>query len=75
MRYSAVVRNRVPRGEDCVITVTAAQVEAARAWALDCEWLDSDQIAELPAGAIVRGVDEHYAGGWAQFVADSEDER
>jgi hypothetical protein len=48
------------------------RVEAARAWALDCDWLDRDEIAELSARAIVRGIESHYDGGWAQFIADGE---
>jgi len=68
----AVVRNRIPRGEEHVIFATAGQVKDARAWAADCLWEDAtgDEIFEMPAAVVVRSVDRHYDGGWTQFVAD-----
>jgi hypothetical protein len=44
-------------------------ISAARRWALDCEWLDSDDIADMSDAHIVAGVNQHYEGGWAAFAA------
>jgi hypothetical protein len=44
-------------------------IAAARRWALDCEWLDSDDIADMSDAHIVAGVNQHYEGGWAAFAA------
>jgi hypothetical protein len=44
-------------------------IAVARRWALDCEWLDSDDIADMDDARIVAGVNAHYEGGWAAFVA------
>lgn len=52
--------------------VTAELIEEARGWISECVWrdLEPEDIAGLSATAIFRGVAKHYAGGWAQFVAD-----
>jgi hypothetical protein len=47
-------------------------MDEARAWVADCEWgEDAATLAALPDAAVRRGVDRHYAGGWAQFLADA----
>jgi hypothetical protein len=51
------------------IVATARQVADARAWVADCTWLDD--TSALPDAAIVAGVQRHYEGGWAGFLADS----
>jgi len=53
-------------------TVTLPQLREARAWILDCVWgdLDESDVADLSGEQIVRGVQRHYEGGWAQFLAD-----
>jgi hypothetical protein len=49
-------------------SATPAQVTEARAWVADCMW--ADDTASLPDAAIVAGVQRHYDGGWAGFLAD-----
>lgn len=51
----------------------AAYVDEARAWLGDCAWqnVDREDIEELPAGFILRGVARHYDGGLVQFVTDT----
>jgi hypothetical protein len=53
--------------------LTVEQLRAARGWLSDCYWsdIDEDDIAELPATIIERGIRRHYDGGVAQFVKDS----
>lgn len=52
--------------------VPAETVSAARSWAADCQWADdADDIADLTGAQIAAGIQRHYAGGWAQFTADS----
>lgn len=46
----------------------AAYVDEARGWAMDCEWLDSESLDELPGAAILRGTARHYDGGLAAFA-------
>lgn len=38
-----------------------------RAWVMDCEWIDDP--SELPSSEIARGVERHYEGGIASFIA------
>ncbi len=45
-------------------------LQAARDWIADREWRDLADINGLSARAVIRGVREHYAGGWPQFDAD-----
>lgn len=47
-------------------------ISAARSWAADCQWLDSEEIADLTDAQVVAGVQQHYDGGWAQFTEDSQ---
>jgi len=48
-------------------------IEDAREWVRDCSWadLDPDDVDTLGTIEIVRGVELHYDGGWAQFVLDA----
>ena len=45
-------------------------VDAAREWAFDCEWLDSDVIGALSGATILMSTEHHYAGGVAQLARD-----
>jgi hypothetical protein len=49
-------------------------LRAARAWALENTWRENDEdpeyIAGLPDDQIQAGIEEHYEGGWKQFVLD-----
>jgi hypothetical protein len=58
-------------GTPRVHEVSGSDIRAMREWAADCLWLDVDEaeIFELSAHTIIRGVDEHYDGGVAGFVA------
>ncbi len=51
---------------------TAEQIAEMRDWISDCTWgdLDPEEIDDLPDEAVVRGVDTHYDGGVAGFLAD-----
>lgn len=53
---------------------TTEQVQSARDWLADCEWsdLEEGEIDDLAPLVIVRGVQRHYEGGWAQFVTNME---
>lgn len=46
-------------------------IRAARGWVADCGWADlaDGDVADLSDVQIVAGVNRHYAGGWAAFVA------
>jgi hypothetical protein len=42
-----------------------------RDWIADCTWReDAETLADLPASAVYRGIERHYAGGVAQFRRD-----
>ena len=43
----------------------------ARGWLADLEWADEPDFAAMSDERIRRGVDRHYDGGWAGFVADA----
>lgn len=51
-------------------TPDEALVQAAREWAADCLWLDlePEDFDEMPVTHLVRGIDQHYDGGWPAFV-------
>lgn len=48
-----------------------ATIKAMRDWIADCVWRDlsPEDIEELTDDEIIRGVDQHYQGGVAAFVA------
>ena len=50
--------------------VTAEQIADAWEWVSDCVWADDPSPETVSDYALVRAVDHHYAGGWAQFVED-----
>lgn len=54
---------------------TPAMIGAARSWVADCLWSDVDAawVADASDAQMIMGVEVHYDGGWAQFVADNED--
>lgn len=53
------------------LPLNSEQLAAARAWVADCVWMeDADELAELTDREVCRGIDRHYAGGIAQFIAD-----
>lgn len=49
-----------------------AVMPEARAWVADCQWADGDSCEELSDATIKAGVDRHYDGGWAGFVASCQ---
>jgi hypothetical protein len=54
------------------VLTPACLVEAMRAWALECDWLESrEELEELSPAELLRGVEAHYAGGVAGFVRDA----
>lgn len=64
-RHGSVIQVRLDEIRD--ITEMVAK---ARAWALECEWIeDRDEIADLDDVAIVRGIQRWCAGGWRGFCA------
>ena len=46
-------------------------ISEARAWLADLEWADEPDFAAMTDEQIRRGVQRHYDGGWAGFVADA----
>jgi hypothetical protein len=51
--------------------ITTEQITEARAWIADCYWSDLDDASELSDAEVVQGVENHYEGGWTQFLADA----
>lgn len=45
-----------------------------REWISDCTWadLEPDDVDELADTEVLAGVRQHYVGGLAQFVRDSD---
>jgi hypothetical protein len=41
----------------------------ARAWVADCTWADGDTCEYLSDDTIRHGIERHYEGGWAAFIA------
>lgn len=48
-----------------------ALIAEARAWASDCAWRDSDEIAGYSDEEIIRGVNTHYEGGIDQLARNA----
>ena len=44
-------------------------VREARAWIADC--FGDICVADLDDPEVIKGVERHYAGGWAQFTRDN----
>lgn len=57
-----------------MITADEDTLTAMREWVSECVWADMDEeeIAELTATQLMRGVEKHYAGGVAQFRIDCQ---
>lgn len=57
-----------------MIDPSPREIKDGRAWIADCEWADldprEDDVAELTARQVVRGINQHYDGGWDQFIRD-----
>lgn len=46
-------------------------VSDCRLWIAECVWReDEDELAELTALEVIRGVNRHYDGGIEQFIRD-----
>lgn len=52
--------------------MTPEQLAEARGWISDCVWpdLEPEDIDQLTAAQVQRGISRHYDGGITQFVAD-----
>jgi hypothetical protein len=50
--------------------LTPEQLTEARGWIADCEWADDIDVSELTDGAVERGIQRHYSGGVAEFIAN-----
>jgi hypothetical protein len=49
------------------------QVAEARLWIRECRWQDEPEaLAELTDAEVIRGIDQHYQGGWSRFCRDIE---
>jgi len=51
------------------VTITPSHIAQMRNWALDCEWLDSDDISDMTPAQIIRGVNRHFDGGLTAFLS------
>ncbi|MFM7440361.1 MAG: hypothetical protein ACKO2V_17485 [Snowella sp.] len=50
--------------------LTQEEIEEAKAWILDCQWLDihsEDDLDDLSNEEIEKGIDKHFDGGIEQF--------
>lgn len=55
------------------MSATPETIAAAREWVADCVWIeDPEDIEEMTDAQILAGVERHYDGGLAQFIADAE---
>jgi hypothetical protein len=54
------------------VEVTTAQIIEARGWIADQQWgdLEPKRVAQLSRGAVVKGIERFYPGGWNAFVAE-----
>ncbi len=58
--------------------MTDQQLQDMRDWVADCTWGEGDNdpdeqqewIAAMDDETLLRGIERHYAGGIAQFLAD-----
>ena len=51
--------------------MTPALRARARSWVADCVWADLE-TDDLTDAALRAGIERHYDGGWAGFLADCE---
>lgn len=57
------------------IEYTPDELKKMREWVKDCQWAEEyeqDEIDELPATIILKGIDKHYCGGLAAFKKEIE---
>jgi hypothetical protein len=54
------------------VVLPDATVASMREWVMDCHWddIDSTDVPQLFTHEVVSGVETHYAGGVAGFLAD-----
>ena len=50
------------------VIVTENNIIDARNWALDCDWLDGDDLETMDDETIIRGTHRHFDGGISNFV-------
>jgi hypothetical protein len=50
--------------------MTNTEIAEARSYLSDRTWADDVDIDELTDTQVVAGLERHYAGGIAQFIAD-----
>jgi hypothetical protein len=52
------------------VIYTPEQLAEMREWVSDCQWndLEPEEIADLEAITILRGVEKHYCGGLSDFL-------
>lgn len=53
------------------ISYSKQQINQMREWVSDCGWREEyepEEIAELPALVILKGINRHYCGGLAGFI-------
>lgn len=53
-----------------LVLATTEQLTEARGWIDDCEWADVESASQLTDTEVIRGIHQHYAGGWNQFITD-----
>jgi hypothetical protein len=68
-RTDAGKRTRITLWGGDQVAVAPDIMPEARAWVADCQWADGDTCELLSDAAIRAGIDRHYDGGWAGFVA------
>ena len=47
--------------------LTQEEIEEARRWFEDCQWLDLIDFDDLSMEEIEKGIDKHFDGGLEQF--------
>jgi hypothetical protein len=55
------------------MSASEAALSEARGWIADCWAADEVDPQELTDTQVIAGVNRHYAGGWAGFLADGEE--
>ena len=49
------------------VMLTEKEIDEARAWFNDCQWLDLIDFDYLSVEEIEQGIDRHFDGGLEQF--------
>jgi hypothetical protein len=78
---SRIEDRRSDRSDDDTITVDLetwihantrayppGHLAGAREWIADCQW--ADDTSDLTDAQVIAGINQHYDGGWPQFIAD-----